>query len=88
MSKTLLRTKNFIPAPRPNYVPRPRLIEKLNQGLTAKLTLLAAPAGFGKTTLVSAWLHQLAGQGEFGKEQVRPSNRIRLLPSERLFPAL
>jgi LuxR family maltose regulon positive regulatory protein len=36
-------------------VPRPRLIERLNEGLHRKLTLIAAPAGFGKTTLVSAW---------------------------------
>ena len=37
-------------------VPRPRLIERLNEGLHRKLTLVSAPAGFGKTTLVSAWL--------------------------------
>jgi LuxR family maltose regulon positive regulatory protein len=36
-------------------VPRPRLLERLNAGLHRKLTLIAAPAGFGKTTLVSAW---------------------------------
>ena len=37
--------------PRPNLVRRPRLIERLNEGLHGKLTLIAAPAGFGKTTL-------------------------------------
>jgi len=37
-------------------VARPRLLERLNQGLYARLTLLSAPAGFGKTTLLSAWL--------------------------------
>jgi len=37
-------------------VPRPRLIARLNVGLHRKLTLIAAPAGFGKTTLVSAWV--------------------------------
>src|SRR5262249_17766773 len=35
---------------------RPRLIDRLNQGLQRKLTLISAPAGFGKTTLVSEWL--------------------------------
>ncbi len=35
---------------------RSRLIERLNEGLHRKLTLVSAPAGFGKTTLVSAWL--------------------------------
>ncbi|NJN23025.1 MAG: hypothetical protein HC812_19940, partial [Leptolyngbya sp. RL_3_1] len=35
--------------------PRPHLIDKLNAGLTGKLTLISAPAGFGKTTLVNEW---------------------------------
>ncbi len=42
--------------PRPKTVLRPRLIERLNEGLHCKLTLISAPAGFGKTTLVSEWL--------------------------------
>ena len=54
----LLRTKLFIPRPRQNLVSRPRLVERLNSGLDGKLTLIAAPAGFGKTTLLSEWLHQ------------------------------
>jgi LuxR family maltose regulon positive regulatory protein len=56
MSTPLLATKLYIPPPRPNVVPRPRLIARLNEGLHRKLTLIAAPAGFGKTTLVSAWV--------------------------------
>ncbi len=58
MPETLLRTKLFAPPQRPNLVPRPKLIERLDQGLQAgcKLTLVSAPAGFGKSTLVSAWL--------------------------------
>ena len=40
-------------------VPRPRLIERLNAGLHRKLTLISAPAGFGKTTLVSEWVNHL-----------------------------
>lgn len=54
----LLRTKLFIPQTRANLVPRPRLVERLNAGLDKKLTLVSAPAGFGKTTLVVAWLKQ------------------------------
>ena len=50
----LLQTKLYIPPPRPNLVPRPRLNERLDFG--RKLTLISAPAGFGKTTLVSEWL--------------------------------
>jgi LuxR family maltose regulon positive regulatory protein len=53
---TLLSTKLNIPPPRPDLVPRPRLIERLNEGLTRKLTLVSAPAGYGKTTLVSDWI--------------------------------
>jgi LuxR family maltose regulon positive regulatory protein len=56
MSPELLSTKLFTPPVRKNLVPRPRLIERLNEGLEGKLTLITAPAGFGKTTLVSEWL--------------------------------
>src|SRR4051812_23324532 len=59
MSTPILATKLYIPPPRPKAVIRLRLIERLNAGLqhpNHKLTLIAAPAGFGKTTLVSAWL--------------------------------
>jgi len=51
-----LATKLYIPPPRPKVVLRPRLIEQLNEGLHRKLTLISAPAGFGKTTLVSEWI--------------------------------
>jgi LuxR family maltose regulon positive regulatory protein len=55
----LLTTKLYIPPPRPNLVPRPRLVERLDDGLRLghKLTLIAAPAGFGKTTLATEWLY-------------------------------
>ena len=57
MSSPILLTKHFIPARRPEIVSRPSLIEKLDQGLHTKLSLISAPAGFGKTTLVTEWLH-------------------------------
>jgi LuxR family maltose regulon positive regulatory protein len=58
MSDPLLLTKLYIPTVRSNIVLRPRLLERLNEGLSAgnKLTLISAPAGFGKTTLVSEWV--------------------------------
>ncbi len=56
MSAPILATKLYIPPPRPKVVLRPRLIERLNEGLHRKLTLISAPAGFGKTTLVSEWV--------------------------------
>jgi LuxR family maltose regulon positive regulatory protein len=54
----LLKTKLYIPPARPGLVSRPRLIERLDEGLRqgCKLTLVSAPAGFGKTTLLSEWI--------------------------------
>ena len=59
MTSSILVTKLYIPPTRPELVPRPRLIERLNEGLHRKLTLISAPAGFGKTTLVTEWLDNL-----------------------------
>ncbi len=56
MTTSLLITKLYVPPLRPNLVPRPRLIERLNAGLHRKLTLISAPAGFGKTTLLGEWI--------------------------------
>jgi LuxR family transcriptional regulator, maltose regulon positive regulatory protein len=52
----LLETKLYTPKWRSALVPRPRLIERLNQGAERKLTLVSAPAGFGKTTLLAEWV--------------------------------
>ena len=57
MSAPILLTKLFIPATRPELVSRPRLTSQLNQGLYRKLTLISAPAGFGKTTVATEWLY-------------------------------
>ncbi|MEZ4661342.1 MAG: hypothetical protein R2911_27650 [Caldilineaceae bacterium] len=54
----ILQTKLYIPPLRHALVPRPQLITRLNRGAQHKLTLVAAPAGFGKTTLVVEWLGQ------------------------------
>lgn len=53
----ILATKLYIPPPRPKAVHRSRLIEQLNKGQHGKLTLISAPAGFGKTTLASEWVN-------------------------------
>jgi len=57
MAAPLLRPKLHIPPVRPARVSRPRLIERLNAGLHRNLTLICAPAGFGKTTLLTEWIH-------------------------------
>ena len=52
----LLATKLLLPRRRPNSVERTRLIEQLTTGMDRSLTLIVAPAGFGKTTLMSQWI--------------------------------
>lgn len=61
MPAPVLATKLYIPTPRPNRVARPRLTRRLNEGPhhVPGVTLIAAPAGFGKTTLVSEWVENL-----------------------------
>ena len=55
ISSPLLETKLSFPRPRPGLVTRPRLIERLNRASAGKLTLVSAPAGFGKATLLAEW---------------------------------
>ena len=59
----LLLTKLSLPSARPSLVARRRLSERLDEGLGRKLTLLSAPAGFGKTTLLSMWVADSVGSG-------------------------
>src|SRR5512145_600341 len=58
MPMPILATKLYIPSARPKVVLRPRLVERLDDGLRSgrKLTLISASAGSGKTTLVSEWV--------------------------------
>ncbi len=64
MSTTLIATKFFRPPPRPHLVPRPRLLERLDADFyranefARKLTLVSAPAGYGKTSLIAEWLNK------------------------------
>ncbi|MBN2389073.1 MAG: hypothetical protein JXR84_00020 [Anaerolineae bacterium] len=70
MAAPLLKTKLYIPHVRPGLVPRPRLLERLDEGTQSegfakqsisfvrKLTLISAPAGFGKTTFLANWINQ------------------------------
>jgi len=56
MASPLVATKLFVPTRRTGLVARPRLRERLDHGAKARLTLVSAPAGFGKTTLIAEWL--------------------------------
>src|SRR5512134_2212074 len=59
MLNALLQTKLYVPRPKPRLVSRPRLLGKLDDIRERKLALISAPAGFGKTTLLSEWIeHQ------------------------------
>ncbi|HEV3505610.1 MAG TPA: hypothetical protein VG637_10075 [Actinomycetes bacterium] len=53
----LLATKLHIPRPRPGLVARPRLLDRLGEGVSRQLVLVCTPAGFGKTTLLADWAH-------------------------------
>ncbi|HXD11165.1 MAG TPA: hypothetical protein VN653_13955, partial [Anaerolineales bacterium] len=60
MPTTILQTKLFIPPANPAHISRQRLLDRLNSGLGTKLTLVAAPPGFGKTSIISAWVKHAA----------------------------
>jgi LuxR family maltose regulon positive regulatory protein len=62
MTQLLLTTKLFFPRARTNLVSRPRLIERLSEGLSKPLTLISAPAGYGKTTLLSDWRERFGSE--------------------------
>jgi ATP/maltotriose-dependent transcriptional regulator MalT len=87
----LLQTKLFIPPIRPELVSRPRLIKRLDAALPAlaapalaqdgfarALTLISAPAGFGKTTLVSDWLHSRGAVTAPSKSSASDSGHLRV----------
>ncbi len=58
MLPPVLKTKLYIPSLRPGLVRRPHLVELLEAGIHRRLTLVSAPAGFGKTTLISEWVNR------------------------------
>src|SRR5215212_903083 len=79
MSMPVLATKLYIPPPRSNTVLRPRLIERLNEGLHRKLILISAPAGFGKSTLLSAWVALCGRPAAWLSLDERDSDPVRFL---------
>jgi LuxR family transcriptional regulator, maltose regulon positive regulatory protein len=79
MSLPILTTKLYVPPPRAKVVLRPRLFERLNEGLSRKLTLISAPAGFGKTTLVSEWVASCQQQVAWLSVEERDKNPATFL---------
>ena len=75
-SQGILKTKLYIPPTRPELVPRPRLVEQLNDGLHRKLSIISAPPGFGKTTLVTEWMDNLRVDA---KKEIHAENRVTWL---------
>ncbi|MCB0040764.1 MAG: AAA family ATPase, partial [Caldilinea sp.] len=75
----ILATKLYIPPPALRLAPRPRLVERLAVGVRRRLTLIAAPAGFGKTTLVSAWLAACARPAAWLSLDSRDGDPVRFL---------
>ena len=83
MTSPLVATKLFVPRLRSSAVDRTRLTSRLRARAEAKLTLVSAPAGFGKTTTVTAWLAGSTAEQravawvslDAGDEQARPSGR-------------
>jgi LuxR family maltose regulon positive regulatory protein len=63
MASPLLETKLHVPRRRRGLVARPRLLERLGRESEPKLTLVSAPAGFGKTTLLAEWLAAVSADG-------------------------
>lgn len=77
MPASFLRTKLYIPPVPPEIVSRPRLMERLTAAVNRKLTLVSAPAGFGKTTLLSDWAHHIQ------RQRSSPARRIAWLSLDR-----
>jgi LuxR family maltose regulon positive regulatory protein len=78
-SKHLLRTKFYVPPIRSNEIARPRLIDLINGGLDRALILVSAPAGYGKTTLVSRWLKETGIPSAWLSLDVGDNDPIRFL---------
>jgi LuxR family transcriptional regulator, maltose regulon positive regulatory protein len=75
----LLATKLHVPRPRAQLVPRSHLIERLQQGMEHPLTLVSAPAGFGKTTLLAQWLAESAAPAAWLSLEPEDNDPVRFL---------
>ena len=79
MPVSILATKIYVPLPRPKAILRSRLTDRLDDVLHRKLTLVSAPAGFGKSTLVSEWLASRKQPAAWLSLDKEDGDRIRFL---------
>ena len=86
MSTTLLGTKLHIPPLSRVLVSRPRLVSQLENGINGKLTLLLAPAGFGKTTLVNSWIHRWEKSKSIARSRVAWLGRVSAYSGSSIEP--
>jgi LuxR family maltose regulon positive regulatory protein len=86
MTIPLLQTKFYVPPVRSNLVPRRHLIERLDEGLRLghRLTLVSAPAGFGKTTLLSEWASRRVSESASQRVSESASRRVSESASRRV----
>ncbi len=78
-SRFLLRTKLYVPPVRTTQIARPRLVDLVNGGLDRRLVLVSAPAGYGKTTLVSSWLSKTNASSAWLSLDAGDNDPIRFL---------
>jgi LuxR family maltose regulon positive regulatory protein len=76
MPSPILESKLYVPRQRRGLVTRPRLSERLNRGGESKLTLVSAPAGFGKTTLLAEWLAATPADKQTAWLSLDPSDNL------------
>ncbi len=77
--ENILRTKLFIPVVRKGAINRPHLITRLNRGIHGALTLISAPAGFGKTTLLADWAAQFSSTVGWVSLEVDDNDPVRFM---------
>ena len=82
ISNPLLNTKLFIPRSRPDLIPRVRLTGLLQAGAWRALTLVSAPAGFGKTTLVSDWVRESGWKAAWVSNEIKTPQLVAAQPRD------
>lgn len=87
MSFVPLRAKLHRTTPAYSSIARPHLLQRLDEGVVNRVTLVSAPAGFGKSTLVSAWLaHLIASEATTAPQEVCKASWLSLDEADNQLP--